>query len=177
MPTKEYMREYRITHPLYVEANRKYMRDWSEVNRESKREYVREHYKKNQEYYISKAQQWKKENPDKTKEQLRKYQKNNLYKWSEINHRRRARLKDNGGSFTVDELNALFKRQEGCCFYCGDLLYSSFDKAIHIDHKIPISRGGKNDIENIALSCAACNMSKHTKTHKEFLALRTENLE
>jgi 5-methylcytosine-specific restriction endonuclease McrA len=36
----------------------------------------------------------------------------------------------------------------------------------------PISRGGTNNIENITLSCAKCNLSKGAKTVEEFLEWR-----
>jgi 5-methylcytosine-specific restriction endonuclease McrA len=38
------------------------------------------------------------------------------------------------------------------------------------DHKIPLTRGGSDYIENIALSCGPCNFRKHTKTDTEFRA-------
>ena len=85
------------------------------------------------------------------------------------NHNCRARKKENGGTFTFRELNEQFERQEGFCYYCGKLLYASFESAVHVDHKTPLARGGSNDISNIALSCAACNLKKHTKTAEEFL--------
>jgi 5-methylcytosine-specific restriction endonuclease McrA len=39
----------------------------------------------------------------------------------------------------------------------------------HIDHKIPVSRGGMNTISNLELACAYCNRSKKNKTHSEYL--------
>jgi hypothetical protein len=32
---------------------------------------------------------------------------------------------------------------------------------LHIDHIIPVARGGSNDFENLRLLCAWCNMHKH----------------
>lgn len=84
-------------------------------------------------------------------------------------HTRRARIKGNGGTYTFRELNEQFERQEGFCYYCGDLLYASFDSAVHVDHMTPLSRGGTNYIENIALSCSRCNMKKGAQTAEEFL--------
>jgi len=86
-------------------------------------------------------------------------------------HTRRAKVNGNGGSYTRKEISDLFEQQEGFCYYCGKLLYSSFDRRIHIEHKVPIFRGGSNNIENIALSCARCNHKKGTKTDTEFLAI------
>jgi len=62
------------------------------------------------------------------------------------------------------EIERLYVEQEGRCAYCRDQL-----DRYHIDHKIPVARGGTNEIENLHLTCGRCNMRKHTLTHEEFL--------
>lgn len=39
-----------------------------------------------------------------------------------------------------------------------------------IDHKIPISRGGKYLMNNQVWACRHCNEEKGSRTHKEYLA-------
>ena len=46
------------------------------------------------------------------------------------------------------------------CYLCGEI-------ADTIDHVIPISRGGTNDIENLRPACYDCNMRKGSKTLEE----------
>lgn len=58
----------------------------------------------------------------------------------------------------------LFLEQEGLCFYCKKTLSIS-----HLEHKIPLSRGGFHDISNVCLACPPCNLRKGTKTAEEFL--------
>lgn len=56
----------------------------------------------------------------------------------------------------------------GRCHYCNANLPASF----HVDHAIPVSRGGKNIIENYRASCPDCNSAKGTMTEAEFMAAR-----
>jgi 5-methylcytosine-specific restriction endonuclease McrA len=62
-------------------------------------------------------------------------------------------------------LDRQFELQDGRCAYCAVIL-----DAFHIDHKLPIKRGGTNAIENLHFTCPRCNMRKGTMTHEEFLA-------
>ena len=78
-------------------------------------------------------------------------------------HKRRARIKGNGGSYTIAQKRALQEAQGGHCAYCGRL------EEITIDHIIPISQGGSNDISNICFACWRCNLSKREKTPEEWV--------
>lgn len=40
--------------------------------------------------------------------------------------------------------------------------------AYHVDHDVPLTRGGSNGPENLCLSCSACNMRKGDMTGAEF---------
>jgi len=44
-----------------------------------------------------------------------------------------------------------------CCVYCGD-------EANSVDHIIPISKGGTDDLNNLVAACARCNYSLGNKT-------------
>lgn len=58
------------------------------------------------------------------------------------------------------------------CFYCGKSLEDmTNDKSYTIDHKIPITKGGSNDEENLVISCRSCNSRKGTKTHNQYIKL------
>lgn len=68
-----------------------------------------------------------------------------------------------------DLRRGIFDRDEGRCQYCGCLLF--FD-CFHVDHRLPVIRGGTNDTDNLCASCPDCNLRKHTMTAEEFLARR-----
>jgi len=76
---------------------------------------------------------------------------------------RRARVANAGGHFTVKEFKTLCEAYENKCAYCKREL------PLGPDHKIPLSRGGSNNIENIVPACKRCNNTKHTKTFDEFV--------
>lgn len=52
----------------------------------------------------------------------------------------------------------VFARDDFTCAYCGER-----GGRLECDHVIPVSRGGSNDLENLATACFACNRSKHDK--------------
>ena len=65
----------------------------------------------------------------------------------------------------IDIFNKLIKKYNGKCAYCGQICIEKY----HIDHKIPLVKGGGNEFENLALSCPRCNLSKNDKTDVEYI--------
>lgn len=95
--------------------------------------------------------QWAKDHPEKT----RKYGKSS---W----HSRRGA---EGAGFTSAEWEALLVAQHHRCAYCGAV------SQLHADHRVPIARGGRNEIANILPACGPCNRRKHTRSEADFRAL------
>ncbi len=58
---------------------------------------------------------------------------------------------------------SVFERDGFACTYCGDA-----DGPLHCDHVVPVSRGGTNDIDNLATACFRCNCSKGAKLLSEW---------
>jgi hypothetical protein len=60
-----------------------------------------------------------------------------------------------------ERVKAILKsRDRGKCTNCLADLVMELDESIHIDHMIPISKGGCNDIVNLQILCSKCNLSK-----------------
>jgi 5-methylcytosine-specific restriction endonuclease McrA len=97
----------------------------------------------------------------------REKQKNNLpeYRAMKAAHTRtrRARIAGNGGEHTAEDVQRLLEGQRHCCWWCGERVDDSFE----VDHRIPISRGGTNDVGNLVISCWPCNRSKGNKMPHE----------
>lgn len=68
------------------------------------------------------------------------------------------------GSLSKDIWQKLFKLQNGICNGC----HSKLKDNAHIDHILPLSRGGENIDGNVQLLCPYCNLSKGSKTMKEW---------
>lgn len=66
---------------------------------------------------------------------------------------------------------AIFRRDEYRCIYCGA---SSIEDGVklHLEHIYPISKGGKEDLFNLATSCERCNTKKNALILPENLILR-----
>ena len=71
-----------------------------------------------------------------------------------------------GGTHTAKDIASLFKTQKGKCAHswCRVLLPKSY----HVDHVMPLARGGTNDRKNLQLLCPPCNLRKNAKHPIDF---------
>lgn len=103
------------------------------------------------------------------KERKRAYEKSrySLPSWKAQHsvHRqlRRARKNAAPGRHTVEDIRNQFDRQKGKCYWCNSKLAK-----YHVDHIVPLSRGGSNWPDNIVIACPTCNCSKHAKLPHEW---------
>jgi hypothetical protein len=61
-------------------------------------------------------------------------------------------------------VRALIDRDGDGCRYCKKIF-----PHYHVDHVIPRSRGGPDEMDNLVLACPACNMAKGAQTPTEWL--------
>lgn len=68
----------------------------------------------------------------------------------------------------------VYAKTMGACWYCtGTMtLDHGHPNSFTIDHAVPVSRGGGNDLQNLVPACRSCNADKRTMTADEFLAKR-----
>lgn len=132
---KEYMKEYRKgwkeANPDYIKEHMKERRK-TDKYKEYQKEYKKEYYKK------------RRQTPEGKAYFIRKNQK------------RRALKKGNGGVYTQDEWNKCLDYFNHCDAYTGEPL-----KSTEIEHVIPISKGGTNNIYNIVPANKSTNCSKY----------------
>ena len=79
--------------------------------------------------------------------------------------KRRRRIEENG-KFDVSrrDLSRLMHRQRHQCAVCQ----ASLVAASHLDHVIPVSRGGRHSIGNFQYLCPPCNLRKSNMFMSEF---------
>lgn len=164
-----------IKNPERVRRNRK---RWSDANPIKRRAIQKACRDKNPETYKKIDQKWRQANPEKVRAKLRNYRDANVEKlrildfervtkWRKANpekvrklsQARRARKSGASGSHTAEQLLQLLERQH---FKCAGCITSIKDKR-HIDHIMPLARGGSNDIRNLQWLCPVCNNKKHAK--------------
>lgn len=106
---------------------------------------------------------------DKKKLIVANWKKNNPERYKELavvrSIRRRARKRDAGGDWTRNDITKMKKDQKNKCWWCGVEL----TKGYHVDHRIPLSKGGSNAISNLVVSCPTCNFHKAAKMPWEFM--------
>lgn len=122
---------------------------WNAANKDVVTQRNAAYYEADKEGQRARALVWYYENPEKA---------------SALRQNRRARVKAAEGSYTAEELQNLFRLQRGKCTYCCTSLKSGY----HVDHYIPLARGGTNWISNIRLACKTCNLKKSAKDPLKF---------
>jgi hypothetical protein len=65
----------------------------------------------------------------------------------------------------------IFKRDSFTCQYCGK---QSPDVVLHVDHIMPVSKGGKNTLINLITSCIDCNQGKSDKELSDDSAVKKQ---
>lgn len=130
-----------------AERVRQFERKWRKNNPEKVRAYQRRKYYNNRESLVQRAMEWQRANPEKAR--LRSQVTTAHYN---------ARKHGAEGTFSGKEWLALCDYYGNKCLACGE------PKPLTIDHVIPTSKGGRNDISNLQPLCRECNSSKLKKT-------------
>lgn len=137
-------------------------RRWREGNKEHLLEYARTYREKNRQRIRDRhrgySRQWYRKNREGLAEKNRRWQKQNPEKVAAISSRYRARKMGSDGNFTTEEFRRLCEKYGNRCLCCG-----RDDVALHADHVVPLTRGGRNDISNIQPLCKSCNSAKATR--------------
>lgn len=142
-------------------------RAWYAANSEYKIAKVKEWYEKNIDHARSAAKVRSKAryhaNPELMSARAKVYRKKNPDGIAAQKRRYKASKLGAEGSHTGKDVQAIFEKQRGLCGNCKKKLFKSGAKKFHVDHVIPLSRGGGNGPDNLQCLCSSCNLRKGAK--------------
>lgn len=112
----------------------------------------------------ARADYHKHKHSEKRRERNRAYRKANPEILAASKAKRRAHKMQCGGNYTAGQIKDLGARQKWRCVLCKVSVKSNY----HIDHVVPLARGGSNFIHNIQILCPGCNTRKGSKDPIDF---------
>ena len=135
----------------YPERAKKHARNTYEKHKAKRLEHNREYRAANRAQLNSQKKEYVAKNPELIRVIKQKY---------------RARRRGAEGQHSAADIQKIFKVQKGRCACCRIKFKRS---NFHIDHIVPLVRGGSNWPSNIQLLCAVCNIKKGPKDSAEFM--------
>jgi 5-methylcytosine-specific restriction endonuclease McrA len=128
-----------------IDKKKQYNAKWNSANKERHRLTTLGWRAKNKEKLRSTKKMWNRANP----ERIRVYNRNSKVK-------RRSAI----GKHTLCDIRKIIVAQKHRCAYCAISLKKT---ERHVDHIVPISKGGSNNKQNLQILCVPCNLAKQAK--------------
>ena len=169
----DYFRSYFKNYP----AHSVHVRQWAAANHPKLNDEARQRYHDTayRDKYLARKSAWRRDNPERASAIAQRTRKKHTLK--------RPNLQSKAPGKNLRSLQTPFKRQCACPHIASRMAYASIAANLlhgvyHVDHVMPLSRGGSNAPENIVLACQRCkNDSKHNHTVSEWLsAIKTRKI-
>jgi 5-methylcytosine-specific restriction endonuclease McrA len=166
------------------ESRREKARKYGRENAERARERAKQWYWSNRESALESKRAYHHENAPKLAEKKRAYRLNNLGKIREAGRRFYAENKERlrpsrkaakamrrsaEGVVTKDDVAWLLEMQRWKCAVCAQSVKRA---RYHLDHIMPLAKGGTNNRDNLQVLCPSCNLSKSSKHPVDFMQQR-----
>jgi len=135
---------WRVTHQADIKA---YRREYWRRDLEGNRARDRERRGRYAERKAASLAEWKRENRGRL---------------AELEARRRARQR--GNEWEPIDRDAIYQRDGGICYLCTEPVDPT---NWHMDHVVPLSKGGPHLATNVAVTHPFCNLSKHDREPRE----------
>lgn len=142
---------------------------WRNANPEKVAAQKKRHRIKHADSIRLKNRRYQQENREKVRAWMKKHRDANPQHVRDLGriHRANRRARMTGGKISRDLPQRLLREQKHVCAYCPTDLHES---GYHLEHRIPLVRGGKHEDANMQLTCPVCNLRKFTMTDEEFRA-------
>lgn len=160
-----YTAKYRATHPDRRKAS---VAAWVKANEQKNKENKAAWHKENREKCNTRSQAWRRDNAERVKVTTKAWKKANPEALRIQSSTRRARKLGSGGALSKGLTEKLFNQQKGKCPCCK----KSLGKDYHLDHIVPLAKGGANSDENMQLLRSICNQNKCAKDPIAFMQER-----
>lgn len=170
-------RERYATDPEYREAWKAKSSQWAKANPERRAAYMKEYWGANREKLLAQGREKnarRRADPDivaRERETSRLWKEANPEKRRSYVRNRRALKRAAEGTHTDKDIQDIWGRQKGLCAYCG---LSLQETGHHVDHIVPLSKGGSNWPSNLQCLCPDCNLRKWNLDEEEFLIRKIE---
>lgn len=154
----------RLWHKANPDLVSRKSRRWRLANPEQAKEATRRWRMAHADQVLAVKRRWIQAHPEKTAERndyLRAWRKTHPEQRKIYKLRRRSRKLKNGGTLKTSEWLALKRTYDFRCLGCGR---QEPQIKLEVDHIVPLSKRGRNDISNIQPLCRSCNSKKGTKT-------------
>jgi 5-methylcytosine-specific restriction endonuclease McrA len=139
-----------------------YLDKYRKNNREKYLSRLRDYHQRNRERVLSRQRDYYEKNSEQLREKTRNYFKENPEVKRKHERKRRAQKAGTDGlGLDFCEEKAL-RMQRGRCASCQDKVGGA-NKKYHVDHIVPLSRGGSNESTNLQILCVECNLRKSAK--------------
>jgi 5-methylcytosine-specific restriction endonuclease McrA len=84
-----------------------------------------------------------------------------------LKYRARKKKATIGDTNLITEWEATWKlKRTVSCYWCRKRIKTS---AAHVDHVVPLSKGGEHSVDNLCVSCEKCNLTKQAKLPEDFV--------
>ena len=163
----------------YREENKErlaeYKKEWALTNKEMLVDRRKRFYQDNKDKLSIQQKEYYQTNKDKILTRVKEYRQTEtgrLVKRNSNSKRRYLRKINSDGTLHCEvrypltkELQELLHTQDYKCNNCR----SDITNAKHLDHHIPLSKGGTHSINNVVWLCPTCNMTKSDKMPRELM--------
>ena len=164
--TKEAKAAYRLR-PEVIERERSRLAESYKANKDAILSRQRARYITNKLVINARQNRWLEKNREHHRKICRDWAKNHPEQMRAIVARRRALKAGAEGRYTKADISAMRLKQGNECACCHEVLTD-----YHVDHVIPLTKGGTNWPDNLQLLCPPCNRSKGNKLPHEFIEYR-----
>lgn len=144
----------------------KYRKEGRRRNASRIKQQEKRYREKNPEKKQAAMRAWKRKNSDRVAAYGKEYRARNREKLSGYNSVQKAKRRASEDvGVPLGTFLGWRHAQPKVCFYCGAECATNF----HVDHFMPLSKGGQHVLTNLRIACPGCNLRKNAKLPLEWI--------